>query len=467
MKKEGIAMKIAPFLLSTLLAPAAFAQTAALPSASDDFVAAVDGRAAYQQIPWRKLPESSWTRIRNGRSLTRLTWVIAPSLETQTAGLGPTYNRPSCLSCHPGNGRGAAPANPDAAMHSMLVRLSVPGEGPHGGPKPEPRYGDQLNEFGIPGVPGEGEAFLTWHTRAERLDDGTSVELRWPTVGFRHLGYGPLSPKLLTSPRIAPPTFGLGLLEAVPEADILAIAAAQKAAGDGVAGAPNRVWESRDKRHVMGRFGWKANQPTVRQQIAGALAGDMGVTSDASPEPNCPPVQTACAAVRKKLGEKHPEITPADLDDMALYHHVLSVPLPRGQDDPKVSRGEALFATAGCVTCHQPTLRTGPFPALPALAGRTIHPYTDLLLHDMGEDLADNRPDFKANGRQWRTPPLWGIGLSETVAGDEVGFLHDGRARNLLEAILWHGGEGEKAKQAVRAMPAADREALLAFLKSL
>lgn len=454
-----------------LMLPLALASfpTLAQDRAGGNFSAAVlpgAEREAFQKIPWEKIPRKHWDSVRSGRSLTRQTWVISPSLAPRIAGLGPTYNRPSCLSCHPGNGRGEAPAAPGDPMRGMLVRLSIPSQDGEGGPKPEPRYGDQLNEFGIPGVPGEGEAFLTWTTHTERLADGQEVTLRQPKIGFRRLAHGPLHPELMTSVRIAPPIYGLGLLEAVPEADILAIAKAQKAAGEGIAGQPNRVWDALRRRHALGRFGWKANQPTTRQQIAGALAGDMGITSDVLPEPNCPPAQTACAAVRARAGEKHPEISKADLDDMTLYHFVLAVPDARNQDDPKVLAGKALFHAAGCAACHQPSLKTGPFPALPALAGQRIHPYTDLLLHDMGPGLADGRPDYRADGRQWRTPPLWGIGLADAVNA-HTGLLHDGRARNLLEAILWHGGEGEKAKEAVRRMTAGEREALLAFLKAI
>ncbi|MDR0564017.1 MAG: c-type cytochrome, partial [Azoarcus sp.] len=345
-------------------------------------------REAFQHIPWKEIPADLRDKIRSGRSLTRQTWVISPSLEPRVAGLGPTYNRPSCLSCHPANGRGEAPASVSEPMRGMLVRLSIPGKDAHGGPNPEPRYGDQLNELGIPGVPGEGEAFLEWQTRTERLADGQQVELRWPKIAFRHLGYGPLHTQVMTSVRIAPPIFGLGLLEAVPEADILAIAKAQKAEGKGVAGQPNRVWDAGLKREVLGRFGWKANQPSTRQQIAGALAGDMGVTSDIMPAPNCPPAQKACAE-KSKANEKHPEISTADLDDMALYHFALAVPAPRQQNNAKVLAGKALFQSAGCASCHRPELKTAAFPALPTLANRTLRPYTDLLLHDMGAGLAD------------------------------------------------------------------------------
>jgi CxxC motif-containing protein (DUF1111 family) len=423
---------------------------------------AASGRDAYEQVAW-DLDPTLHERILSGRGLVRQTWVIAPSLDPRIAGLGPTYNRPACTSCHAHNGRGEPPASADEPMRSMLIRLSVPGRDPLGGPKPEPHYGDQLNEFGVPGVPGEGEAYLEWSTQVETLADGSKVELRKPSVRFRQLAFGPLSPQLLTSPRVAPPIFGLGLLEAVPEADILAIAVEQKKAGQGVAGQANRVWDAVAGRTVLGRFGWKANQPNVRQQIAGALAGDMGITSVINPQPNCPSVQTACRAVRDLA---HPELSAESLDEMTLYHYVLAVPQRRDVERPQVLAGERLFAAAGCASCHRPELRTGPFSALPVLAGQRIAPYTDLLLHDMGAGLADGRPDFLASGRQWRTPPLWGLGLLETV-NEHQHLLHDGRARRPLEAILWHGGEGTAAREAVRRMNHEERAALLAFLASL
>ncbi|WP_198289146.1 di-heme oxidoreductase family protein [Methyloversatilis thermotolerans] len=440
---------------ATLALPCALA--AADPSATDD-----THRDAFQQIDWPMVPEAQRASIVRGRSLVRQTWVIAPSLDPDIAGLGPTYNRPACISCHPRNGRGEPPASPEEPMRSMLVRLSVPGRAPDGGPVPEPVYGDQLNEFGVPGVPGEGEATIEWLTHEVTLGDGTPVELRRPRIAFRRLAHGPLAAGTMTSARVAPPLFGVGLLEAVPESDLLAIAAEQKKSGRGIAGQPNRVWDIARNRAVIGRFGHKANQPTVRQQIAAALAGDMGITSSLFPAANCPPAQTACAAVR----DTHPELADDALDAMTRYHHALAVPAARRQDAAQVRHGRRLFARAGCDGCHRPSLRTGRFPDFPALENRLIHPYTDLLLHDMGAGLADGRPDFEAGGRQWRTAPLWGLGLLATV-NEHATLLHDGRARSALEAILWHDGEARRSRDAVRRMTRREREALIAFLHSL
>ncbi|WP_448192610.1 di-heme oxidoreductase family protein [Azospirillum sp. sgz301742] len=377
-------------------------------------------------------------------------------------GLGPTYNRLSCAACHIKNGRGEPPTGPDDPLRAMLVRLSVPGADAHGGPKPHPAYGDQLNDHAVPGVPAEGRAYFTWREHAVRLADGTPVSLRAPELRFANLAFGPLGEDAMTSPRVGPPVFGLGLLEAVPESAVLALALTQQREGV-VAGRPNRVWDTATGKQALGRFGLKANTPTVRQQIAAAFLGDLGITTSLYPVPNCPSAQAACAVTDEG---PQPELSDALLDTLHLYTLALMPPDRRGTDDPEVQRGEALFHEAGCERCHAPALTTAEHPVLPGLGGRRIEPYTDLLLHDMGEGLADGRPDFLASGRQWRTAPLWGLGLVPVIA-DVPSYLHDGRARTPLEAILWHGGEAAFAAEAVRSLTTADREALLAFLASL
>jgi len=388
---------------------------------------------------------------------------VRPDLD----GLGPLFNRQSCIACHAKNGRGEPPEGESDSMRSTLVRLSVPGGGAGAAPQPHPVYGDQFNPDGIAGVPGEGRATLVWSERIDRLADGTPVALRRPELRLDNLGYGPLGPEVMTSVRMAPPLVGLGLLEAVPEADLLALADPDDRDGDGVRGRVNLVWDAARGAFAVGRFGLKANQPSLRQQNAGAFDGDLGLTSTLFPYHGCTAAQTACrAAAGEGAGDTKPELSDEQLDLVTLYTRALAVPVRRNADDPLVRVGEGLFAAIGCAACHTPTLRTGPSPALPELAGRTIHPYTDLLLHDMGEGLADGRPDFQATGRQWRTPPLWGLGLTAVVT-DRPTYLHDGRARSLLEAILWHGGEAEPAREAVRRMPSLNRKALLAFLGSL
>ncbi len=418
-------------------------------------------RRAYL-LPMAGLDDAERERFNTGRSLFSQMWVIPPSRDLAVDGLGPLYNRLSCAACHPDNGRGKAPAGPDGEMRSMLVRLSVEGEGPHGGPKPHPAYGGQLNELGVPGVPGEGRAEVHYRERPVELSDGARVVLRQPQLRLVEPGYGPFD-AILTSPRIGPAIVGMGLLEAVAEREILAWADAGDRDGDGISGRPNRVWDPETGRTALGRYGYKANVATLREQIAGAFLGDLGITSPLHPRENCTAAQRACAG---SLSGGEPELSAAQLDAITFYHQLLAVPARRQRDDATVKQGEALFHGAGCAACHRPSLRTAKDAQPSHLADRAIEPYSDLLLHDLGETMSDQRPDFLAQGSEWRTAPLWGIGLAEVVA-DEVGYLHDGRARTLLEAILWHGGEAAASRDRVKAMSALERERLLGFLQSL
>ena len=441
---------------------------AATPLRADEAVTVpVQGRDAFSR-PLPALDPVHRAAFHAGRSLFQQVWTVGPSEgRPDLNGLGPLFNRQSCIACHAKNGRGEPPEGENDSMRSTLVRLSVPGGGAGDAPQPHPVYGDQFNPDGIPGVPGEGRATLVWSERIDRLADGTPVALRRPDLRLSNLGYGPLGPEVMTSVRMAPPLVGLGLLEAVPEADLLALADPDDRDGDGVRGRVNLVWDAARGTFAVGRFGLKANQPSLRQQNAGAFDGDLGLTSTVFPQHGCTAAQTACrAAAGEDTENAGPELSDEQLDLVTLYTRALAVPARRNANDPLVRVGEGLFSAIGCAACHTPTLRTGPSPALPDLAGQTIHPYTDLLLHDMGEGLADGRPDFQATGRQWRTPPLWGLGLTAVVT-DRPTYLHDGRARTLLEAILWHGGEAGPVREAVRRMPSLNRKALLAFLESL
>jgi CxxC motif-containing protein (DUF1111 family) len=418
-------------------------------------------RQAFGQ-PLPHLTPDQETRFFVGNSFFNRNWVSAPSSTTARDGLGPLFNARSCSACHLHDGRGQPPA-PGEDMLSMLVRLSVPGHEPHRGVVPEPTYGDQLNGRAVHGVPPEGRAAVTYEEVPGTYGDGERYGLRQPTYTFTDLQYGPMHPETQISPRVAPALVGLGLLEAVPEAALLALADPDDADGDGVSGRPNRVWDKARQETVVGRFGWKANQPNVAQQVAGAFLGDIGITSPLFPDENCPRVAFAC---RQALNGGNPELSGKLLGHVVFYSRTLAVPARRNVRQPDVARGRQLFEQAHCSACHTPALRTGRVPGLPDLSEQMIHPYTDLLLHDMGAGLADGRPDFEATGSEWRTPPLWGIGLVETV-NRHTYFLHDGRARNLAEAVLWHGGEAEASREHFRRLPRVDREALLQFLRSL
>jgi CxxC motif-containing protein (DUF1111 family) len=420
-----------------------------------------DATAQAYALPAPGLDAAQLEFFANGRQEFHQHWVVLPAIGGKW-GRGPTSNGEECTGCHAGNGRGRAPETADENLVSMVLRLSMPGVDTHGGPMPHPHYGDQLQEQGELGkVPAEGEASIGWIEHDEFLADGTRVQLRSPRIGFRRLAFGPPGDDVLVSPRIAPPVIGAGLLDAVPEATLLEIAAAQRARGYN--GRPNYVWDEGRRSTVVGRFGWKASQPSLSQQTASAYLADMGVTTVLYPADNCPPVQAAC---RKRPGGTVPEQTYRPFDEILFYMRALGVPAQRQAQNADVVRGGRLFTQAQCAVCHMPELTTGNYPDFPRLAHQTFRPYTDLLLHDMGEGLADGRPDYLAGPRDWRTAPLWGLGLSATVNGN-AGLLHDGRARDATEAILWHGGEAAAAREAFRNMPRSDRDAMLAFLASL
>ena len=381
------------------------------------------------------------------------------------------FNTNACQNCHVKDGRGHPPA-PDALNAvSMLVRLSIPDDPAfarlieQAGIVPEPVYGGQLQDMAIPGVAPEGRVRVDYDPLPVRFQDGTQVELRKPKLQITDLGYGPMHPDTRFSARVAPPMIGLGLLEAIPEEAILANA--RPANKNAIAGRPNWVWDDALQKTVLGRFGWKAGQPNLNQQNVHAFSGDMGLTTRLRPFDDCTDAQTACKQAPNGNGpDGEPEVSDNILRLVLFYTRNLAVPARRDVDSSQVLAGKNLFFQAGCQSCHTPSFTTAANAAEPELANQVIRPYSDLLLHDMGEGLADHRTEFKASGRDWRTAPLWGIGLTKTVSG-HTQFLHDGRARNLMEAVLWHGGEAEGAKQQVLTFNAQQRAALLAFLNSL
>lgn len=427
-----------------------------------DTTVTVVGSKAFT-LPAANIREANVRTFFFGNRLFNTNWTQAPGSVQKFDGLGPTFNRVSCSGCHTRDGRGRPPLIASEGMDSMLVRLSVPGQGPHGGPLGDPRYGDQLEDKSILGVPAEGAVAITWTKIAGHFADGDAYELTRPDVKLEKLAFGPLGQGAMFSPRVANQVIGLGLLEAVPQSYLEALADPTDRDKDGISGRMNIVWDPVAKTMTAGRFGWKANAANLISQSAGAALGDIGLTTPVNTAQNCPPTQTACA---KAITGGTPEMSQEFLDKMVLYVRLLAVPAQRTPNDPEILRGEKLFADAKCWSCHQPTLKTGATAALPELANQTFHPFTDLLLHDMGQGLADGRPDFLATGSEWRTAPLWGVGLFAEVNG-HTRYLHDGRARNLSEAILWHGGEARAARDAYARMPKADREALIAYLNSL
>jgi CxxC motif-containing protein (DUF1111 family) len=372
-------------------------------------------------------------------------------------GLGPVFDNVSCEACHEGDGRGRPPAGGEQ-FASFLFRGSVRGFGAHGGPNPIPGFGTQIQLRAIPGLTPEASASIAYTDSTGTFADGSQFTLRVPHYTLIG-GYAALPSGFLFSPRSAPAVFGLGLLEAVSVGDVFAMADPRDRNRDGVSGRANLVWDAVNQRLALGRFGWKANTPNLLQQAAGAYNGDMGITSTIFPAESCEGQYAECATHAV-------EIDPQLVRAVAFYTRTLGVPARRDLDSPTAKQGERLFYAAGCNGCHVPTLRTAVLAGVPAVSNQVIHPYTDLLVHDMGPGLADGRRDFLASGSEWRTAPLWGIGLLETV-NDHTNLLHDGRARGFLEAILWHGGEATRAQERVKRMSAQERDALVAFLQSL
>ncbi|WEX08184.1 di-heme oxidoredictase family protein [Chelativorans sp. AA-79] len=412
-----------------------------------------------------------------GNGLFRKDWVSAPSSTQASDGLGPLFNARACQSCHIKDGRGHAPAKAGDPATSLLVRLSVPPTqeqekailAGYLSSVGEPTYGGQMQDFAAAGLPGEGHVRIDYEDVLVRLSGGETVHLRKPMLSIENLGYGPLQPDAMLSARVAPQMIGLGLLEAVDEGDVLAREDPDDADGDGISGRARWVRDEAGE-WKLGRFGWKGNAASIKQQSADAFSHDMGLSTPLAPDHwgECTEAQTACRAMphgaQPRLGEQE---VPGDLLDLVtFYSQNLAVPVRRDIEDPAVLAGKKAFYEAGCAGCHTPKYVTRRDAAVPALAFQLIWPYTDLLLHDMGDGLADNRPEGTATGREWRTPPLWGIGLAKTVNG-EATFLHDGRARTLLEAILWHGGEAEAAREKVVEMEKAERDNLIRFLESL
>lgn len=358
-------------------------------------------------------------------------------------GLGPDFNADGCNACHVNNGRQHAPIGSGYVGIGPVVHVSAPGAGEREAPFDLPGYGNRLQTYATAGE-AEAQVSVLWETVEAAYPDGTLVELRRPVVSI--VGReGMLPVDAQTSLRIPPQVAGPGLLEFVPEADIVAAADPDDADRDGISGRVQWVPDD-DGTPRVGRHGWKAEHFDLLHQSAGALAHDIGISTSLNP-----------VGTQIEVGDE-------ELADLAFYVEALAVPAGRDVGDPEVIRGANLFATIGCMSCHTPRQRTGETNT-PELDDLVIYPFTDLLLHDLGPGLSDDRPVYGASGSEWRTAPLWGIGLLETVNG-HVSLLHDGRARSIEEAILWHGGEAQTVTDAFRELDTADRAALVRFVES-
>jgi len=405
-------------------------------------------------FPLANISSQDLQKHTDGDAVFEATFVSPPA--QINGGLGPIFNNVSCVSCHNKDGRARPPLSSEP-FGGLLFRISGSGADAHGGPMPVRGFGTQVQTHAVFGVQQEMDVLISYQELPGKFSDGTDYSVQRPTYTISN-PYTSIPSGAMISPRIANANFGLGLLEAIADETILNFADENDSNSDGISGRPNYVYDFALNKMMLGRFGWKASQSTLIQQSAAAANNDMGVTSPYFP------TETS-AGQTQDVPAHNPEMSADQLNAVTIYLQTLAPPARRNPSDAAIVKGKALFVQARCSACHIPKMQTGDH-SIAALSNQTIRPYTDLLLHDMGEDLADNRPDYVASGTEWRTAPLWGIGLTKIVNG-HTNFLHDGRARNLTEAILWHGGEAQQSKETFAKMSLADRNALIKFLESL
>lgn len=455
--------------------------------------------------PGKELNTNEKLAFWTGFSLFRDPWVIAPSSTTDRDGLGPLFNTRSCISCHSSGARGAISASSDKQPMALVIKLGLrENESDYGlhvavesnrhARRAElenislQQYGEQIQTHAIKyglksdqsdnasALVAEAKLSVRYQKVSGAYADGSAYELQLPIYTLSELAHGELEHSVQMSPRLAPAIYGLGLLDAIDEQDLLAQEDEFDANSDGISA---RYTRAEDKRKIVnnatgngynlrriGRFGLKAKHPSLYQQIAAAFRDDIGITNEMFPDENCAKRQLKCSKVAQLSGEGTVEIPNKLLNLVVQFSQFMAVPPARNLDDNNVQMGRTLFHESKCAHCHTPSYQTRKDYPVSGLANQKIWPYTNLALHDMGELLADEQRTPHANGREWRTPPLWGIGLRQKVQKD-ARFLHDGRARTIEEAILWHGGEAEQSKQIFINMTKAERSNLLAFLNAI
>ncbi len=423
-------------------------------------VRTVSSNAFGKAIPGLTLNES--IKFGSGNSLFTSSWTaLNTDSPSNTDGLGPTFNAVACVSCHTKDGRGK-PITNNQNSNGFLLRISLPGQSQNGGPLGHPTYDKQIQDQANTNVPIEAKVIANYQTLDSIYPDGTPYQLIKPIYSIVNQQFEEIG-NVLTSPRVGTQVIGLGLIDALTEESILINADEFDSDNDGISGRPNYVWNHLTNSTTIGKFGWKANQPSLRQQVADAFIGDMGLTSTLFSNDNCPSPQNECINFPN---DASPEVSDVQLDEVVFYQSALAVPKRRNYQEQNVLDGRDLFKNIDCIKCHTTNFVTGSSDENSHVEIILIKPYSDFLLHDMGEALADNRPDFLATGNEWRTQPLWGIGLIETV-NNHTNLLHDGRARNIEEAILWHGGEAEKSRQKFINLSTEERSNLIEFVNSL
>ncbi len=410
--------------------------------------------------PDRKLNDDEYDIFILGRSFFKIPWIEAPSATTARDGLGPLFNANTCTSCHPRNGRGEGRNEHGQLDRSMIVKLAS---------KPKTKedreilkkhgvlgdkiYGTQLQNRGVYDVPYEAQPHIENEKKIITYKDGKQVELERPILSLTNLQYGKMDKDTSFTLRLAQPLIGMGLIDLIDERDILLYEDEFDKNKDGISGKANYVYSHEYKKIMLGRFNWKASTPTAKEQSALAFHDDMGISNYIYPSLPCTKNQKQCLDAPKSKHEL--DITPLRLEAVNFYVSNLKVP----KSTITQTKGQELFSQIGCASCHRPSYNVA--------GNRTIYPYSDFLLHDLGEDLADKRGNFKAKGNEWRTQPLWGLKYAKTILKKDPRYLHDARARSLEEAILWHGGEASNSRKKFMELDKEDRQRVIKFLKEL
>jgi CxxC motif-containing protein (DUF1111 family) len=424
-----------------------------------------------------------WT----GFSLFRDPWVIAPSSTKDRDGLGPLFNTRSCISCHSSGGKGPSPVQGVSKPSALVIRFGSAENGVFS----DPVYGDQLQPRAVaithssiqPNLLGEAKLQLNYQEIYGEYADGTTYILRQPSYQLTDLAYGDLDKRTALSPRFSPVIYGVGLLDAISVQDLLSQEDINDTDEDGISAKYNRVPVVPSHHNTadfhglvendavtgpkgVGRFGHKAKHPSLHQQVAAAFRDDIGITNTSFVPESCSTGQTNCQAAAIIVGDQSVEIPNKLLDLVTQFNQLMAVPPARNLGSFKAQQGRKLFYQLGCESCHTASYTTDATYPHDSLANQIIWPYTDLALHDMGPGLADNVSEYDANGREWRTPPLWGIGARKNIRSENL-YLHDGRAESVAAAILWHGGEAQRSQQNFIQLDQQQRNALLAFLDAI
>lgn len=413
--------------------------------------------------PKKGLNNEEHDKFMLGRSFFSIPWVEAPSVTTARDGLGPLFNANSCISCHPKNGRGTLFTKNNLPSRALIARLSIKSDDSlehkellkYQGFVPEPVYGNQLAINGIFGVDFEGKIKIDFEEKEVVFPDGEKQVLLKPKYSLTDLNYGDLHKDVNISYRIAQTLNGMGLIALISDEDILANEDVDDKDGDGISGRANWVYSKITKKTELGKYTWKASVAFLKEQIANAASNDIGLTTSVNPSENCTDFQEACKNAPK--AKDSIDLPDERLDSIAFYLKNIKSYTPKNTKE--YNEGLALFEVISCSKCHITSFNTKD--------GFKISPFSDFLLHDMGEDLSDGRVEFLASQNEWRTAPLWGLALHKKINKEEPRLLHDGRARNYQEAILWHGGEAQNSKESYMNLPKEKREKLIKFLEEL